>query len=435
MQISRFISVIFGLAVLAAAVFVGVSYFSDTTPPLVSVRLEGTAVNRDHDIVIDLADEGSGLRSVVVTADQDQAHVVLLDKKLDGAKKAEVKVHLGDTSFKEGPFTLHIEAADASAFHFGAGAKQTVDQQLTLDTRKPVIDLQSQFHNLTRGGSGLAVYTADENLSRTGVKVGDFLFPGYRLADGRYACLFAFPWFMSVNDFSPVLVAVDMAGNERDRPLPFHANDKQFRNDNINISDRFLDDKMQQFESDFPDLKSNLEIFLKVNRDLRKKDMAHLLELGATSMPEVMWKEAFLRPEGQTMSQFADHRTYIYHGQKIDEQVHTGMDIANVANTPVQATNPGKIVMAQFFDIYGNAVVIDHGLGLMSLYGHLSQINVHVGDMVTRGQVIGHSGATGMAGGDHLHYEMFVSGQSVNPTEWWDPHWVKDNFFSKLGGK
>jgi murein DD-endopeptidase MepM/ murein hydrolase activator NlpD len=129
---------------------------------------------------------------------------------------------------------------------------------------------------------------------------------------------------------------------------------------------------------------------------------------------------------------FADHRAYVYHGQVVDQQDHVGFDLAATAHTPVIAANDGVAVFAGFFGIYGNAVVLDHGFGLQSLYGHLSSIAVKVGDSINRGQVIGRSGQTGLAGGDHLHFAVLVDGIPVNPTEWWDPHWIHDRIEAKL---
>lgn len=432
MKITRLLSMMFGIVVLAAAIAAGLFFFRDMSPPLVSLRLDAPAIGRDLDVIVDLSDEGSGLRSVRVVAIQDQSRATLVDKPLDGARKAEVPVRIGDAPFRDGPITLEITAHDSSLSIFGAGGKRTIEQQLVLDTKKPVVNLESQFHNIIRGGSGLAVYTVDEDLRRSGMRVGEKFFPGYKLPDGRWACLFAFPWSMEMKDFQPVLIAEDKAGNTRERPIPFHPIDKQFRHDNINLSDNFLNEKMQQYESDFPGARSKLEIFLKVNSEMRKANLTRMREIGHASAPEILWKETFLRTEGKPMAGFADHRSYIYNGQKVDEQTHTGVDIADIAAAPVPAANPGRVVLAEFFGIYGNAVVIDHGIGLMTLYSHLSQINVQTGDVVTRGQKIGHTGATGMAGGDHLHYEVFVSGQSVSPFEWWDAHWIKDNFSSKL---
>jgi hypothetical protein len=71
-------------------------------------------------------------------------------------------------------------------------------------------------------------------------------------------------------------------------------------------------------------------------------------------------------------------------------------------------------------------------MGVQSLYGHLSSITVEVGDRINRGETIGRSGATGLAGGDHLHFTVLVAGHPVNPVEWWDPHWVADRVDRKL---
>jgi murein DD-endopeptidase MepM/ murein hydrolase activator NlpD len=129
---------------------------------------------------------------------------------------------------------------------------------------------------------------------------------------------------------------------------------------------------------------------------------------------------------------FADHRTYLYKGQEVDHQVHLGFDLAVTSNVPVVAANAGTVMNAQWLGIYGNCVVIDHGMGVQSLYGHLSSFDVKVGDKVTKGQTIGRSGMTGLAGGDHLHFTMLVGGHMVNPVEWWDPHWIADRVDRKL---
>jgi len=82
--------------------------------------------------------------------------------------------------------------------------------------------------------------------------------------------------------------------------------------------------------------------------------------------------------------------------------------------------------------IYGNCIVVDHGYGLQSIYGHLSEIAVHQGDMVKRGQIMGKSGQTGMAGGDHIHFSMQLEGVQIEPKEWWDGHWIKDHVAKRV---
>lgn len=432
MKFSRLLSIGLGIAIICAAAALGVTYFRDTTPPQISVELDSQAINRDREITVALNDSGSGLRRARIVIVQDNQRIVILEESFDGGISAKIAAKIGDAAIKDGPFTLEVTATDASNYNFGAGNTIATTWEMSLDTRRPVINLESQFHNLNRGGAGLAVYTIDEEVVRSGVVVGDLFFPGYHLPDGRHAALFAFPWFMERNAFSPVLLAEDPAGNIRERPLPFHANDRTFRHDTISISDRFLDSKMDQFEDRFPASPGRLELFLKVNRQLREENLQRMRDLGQKSAATPLWDKVFIRAEGKPMAGFADHRTYLYNGETIDHQVHLGVDIADVANAPIPAANTGVVVLAEFFGIYGKTVVIDHGLGLMTLYSHLSQIDVHEGDRVERGQIIGRSGATGMAGGDHLHFEVFVSGLSVTPFEWWDAQWIENNFASKL---
>ena len=129
---------------------------------------------------------------------------------------------------------------------------------------------------------------------------------------------------------------------------------------------------------------------------------------------------------------FADHRTYVYEGRDVDQQVHLGTDLASTRGAVITASNTGHVVFAGFLGIYGNCVVIDHGMGVQSLYAHLSSVTVEAGDRINRGETIGRSGDTGMAGGDHLHFTMLVAGRPVNPVEWWDPHWIADRVDRKL---
>ncbi|MBW2284927.1 MAG: M23 family metallopeptidase, partial [Deltaproteobacteria bacterium] len=178
----------------------------------------------------------------------------------------------------------------------------------------------------------------------------------------------------------------------------------------------------------------NKEKFLKINRDLRQKNAETFYDLRTRTSEERLWGDenwARLR-NAATMARFADHRTYYYRGKKIDEQVHLGVDLASLAQSPVQATNSGRTIFTGDMGIYGLTVVIDHGQGISSGYSHLSKISVQTGQEISRGEEIGFTGQTGLAGGDHLHFGIMVHGIPVNPIEWWDPHWVEDNILRKL---
>jgi murein DD-endopeptidase MepM/ murein hydrolase activator NlpD len=179
---------------------------------------------------------------------------------------------------------------------------------------------------------------------------------------------------------------------------------------------------------------SLLETYLVINRDLRKVNNAEIRALAGKSRPQFLWSKPFLRMAAAPEAGFADHRTYTYGGRSVDQQVHLGVDMADTQNVPVPSANDGIVVMAKYLGIYGNTVIVDHGYGLMTLYGHLSSIAVKEGDAVTRSQELGRSGATGLAGGDHLHYSVLVEGTFVIPKEWWDAHWIQDRIVRKLPG-
>jgi murein DD-endopeptidase MepM/ murein hydrolase activator NlpD len=176
-----------------------------------------------------------------------------------------------------------------------------------------------------------------------------------------------------------------------------------------------------------------LTSFLRINGDLRRKNAETLAALARKSAPEMLWKDNFQQlGNSQVEAKFADHRTYVYQGKEVDQQVHLGFDLAVTANVPVVAAQRGVVVHADYLGIYGNCVVIDHGLGVQSLYGHLSSMDVKPGDRVEKGQTIGRSGMTGLAGGDHLHFTMMVNGRPVNPVEWWDTKWMQDRVLRKI---
>ncbi len=99
---------------------------------------------------------------------------------------------------------------------------------------------------------------------------------------------------------------------------------------------------------------------------------------------------------------------------------------------PSRRPTAESVLYAAPLGIYGNCVILDHGLGVQSLYGHLSIIDVKEGDTVEKGQALGRTGTTGLAGGDHLHFTMLVDGVMVSPVEWWDPHWMEDRVFRKI---
>jgi len=296
-----------------------------------------------------------------------------------------------------------------------------------------VVAVLSTAHYIKPGGADAVVYAVNKPVAKSGVQVGDDFFPGFRLDSGNYVCIYAMPYGIDPARFSPKLTAEDTAGNEKSTLFRNTILPRKFRSDRINISEEFLNSKMPQFYDIYPDIKDPVELYIKVNGELRTKNLATLRQLGAQSAPRMLWEGAFLRlPNAKPMAGFGDHREYFYKDRKIDEQTHLGVDLASLEHAQVPAANTGRVVFTGFFGIYGQTVIIDHGLGVQTLYSHLSQIAVKEGDPVKKGDLIGFTGATGLAGGDHLHFGVVLSGVEVMPIEWWDQHWIQDNITGKF---
>jgi hypothetical protein len=335
----------------------------------------------------------------------------------------------------DGTATVIVAAQDNSLWGL-KGNSTFLNIPVVVDTKPPRVDLLSTVHNIRPGGTGLVAFRLSESPAKAGVEVDGTFFPAYPEAGGGEG---AHVGFFALDHDVPrsvrlAIVAADEAGNETRRIFPSRILDKKFPRDTIRLSDGFLERKVPEFQSEDPSLGSNLlEAYLTVNRKWRQENHDRIREVCAESSPERLWGGAFMQmPNTKNMSAYAVKRNYVYRGRIVDTQVHLGIDLASTAGAPVPAANGGIVVFAESLGIYGQTVIVDHGQGLFTLYSHLSGISVSVGDRVERGAAVGASGQTGMAGGDHLHFSVLVSGEFANPLEWLDGHWIADNVNNKL---
>jgi len=330
----------------------------------------------------------------------------------------------------EGKATLLIEAKSNDMRGQTDSFTQPVDVVLTA----PRVTTDGEQHYLNTGGSELVVFTPSGYVTDSGVQVDKYTFRSFEMPGhaGERFSLFAYPWDLP-EGITPKVYASNPSGARAEATFWFKLFPKKFRSRDIEIDDKFLNKVVNQIEPNGSgDL---LERFLKINGELRKKNNQTLADLRLKSEPKLLWSGPFLQlGNSKVEAVFADDRTYVYEGKKVDRQVHLGFDLAVTAHTPIPASNDGKVLWASDLGIYGNCIVIDHGYGLQSIYGHLSEIGVKVDQMVKRGEIIGRSGSTGLAGGDHLHFSMQLDGVQVNPVEWWDAHWIHDRILSKLNG-
>lgn len=439
------------LVVLGGIVFLGLAAFRAGPEPSISVDADLPGIGKRTTIDVNVAESTRGLRGIKVEFVQGDRVEILEQREYsplppwrfwgDRVEQEHLTLTVGSETLQglsEGPATIRVIADRASSW-LRYPAPSVEELQLTVKLRPPALQVTSNHTYVTQGGCEAVVYRVDASSIKDGVQAGEWWFPGYPLPGGgehdRFA-LFAAPYDSSDPDLIR-LVALDDVGNEARAAFVDRFNPRPFATDTIRIDDGFMSRVVPAIMGQTPELTdrgSLLDNYLMINGELRQENTRALIELNRRSAPEFLWTREFKQMRNaQVRSEFADRRTYVYEGRKVDQQDHLGFDLASTSMAQIEAANTGVVLLARYFGIYGNAVVIDHGHGLMSLYGHMSSIAVAEGQQVERGQVIGRSGATGLAGGDHLHFTMQLQGLPVNSREWWDAHWIHDRLKLKLG--
>jgi len=414
--------------------------------PSIMLELPSLSIKASQEISISVSDTKSGMRMMWIGLYKDGKEVVLLDKDFQSPEYKGRKIHKetfkikiepGKIGVSDGKAILRIVARDLSWRGWWHGNKTYIEKNVTIDTLAPQIDILSRTHNISQGGAALAIYRLSEPCPKSGICAGKNFFPGY---SGYFKDPDIFMAFFALSyDQGPkteiFVKATDQAGNIKRAGISYYIKKKTFKKDILNISDLFLNWKMPEFDIDVPgDSKTAmLDKFLKVNRDLRKTNYGKVTKLGEKTDASLYWNGAFIRlPRSAKRAGFADQREYKYKGQIIDHQVHLGIDLASVAHSPVPASNRGKVVFTGYLGIYGKTIVIDHGFGLLSMYSHLSSYNAQKDQLVSKGEIIGRTGVTGLAGGDHLHFGILIHNTFANPVEWWDATWITNNITSKI---
>lgn len=441
-------------AVLVVGLFVGAVWMAriwfEGTPPEIQLRPEDSMVGASQEFTLAVADAGSGLSRIKVRFRQGSTEKEVVFQSFPGRRwgrggderKVELPLILEPKAWgcQDGPAELIIQARDYSWRGWFKGNTASLTRKLTIDLTPLRLTFISINEFINQGGTGLVVYQINKPAAASGVRVNGELFPGFPAPGGdagRRLAFFAVPYLLP-QPLTLELIAADQGGAEVKNRVHYRLKSKRWRADRINLSDAFLNRKMPEFQEvdqELKNIQNPLEVFLRINRDEREKNNRLIQEICKQSQPERLWQGAFVRlPNSKPMAAFADHRSYIYQGREIDRQVHLGQDLASLEKALIPAANHGLVIFTGPLGIYGQSVVLDHGWGLCSLYSHLSEIRVEKGQRVNKGEVLGRTGATGMAGGDHLHFSVMIQGKFVNPLEWWDLHWIKDQVERQLAG-
>jgi murein DD-endopeptidase MepM/ murein hydrolase activator NlpD len=427
------------LVIVTAVVLAGGVYFAprfEGQAPVITLTPHSDVVGKAP-IEIGVTDQGTGLKSITTTLSVGGKEHAISNEIFatpTGEKKFVVEV-AKLAGIKEGAAVLRVVARDRSLF---TGNETVLQKEIAIDFTPPTLQLIAEDRYINFGGAGAIVYKPSADTATSGVRVGEHFFPGHKGQvkgkEDHYVVFFAHPYNAPPNA-KAFLVATDKAGNTREMGLSYELKNVKYRKSTIAVSDSFIESKVAPLLNGGNAKEGGAkETFLAVNNRLRKENDDRIAAITRKSTGK-QWDGAFVQlSNSKVEANFADERTYTYNGEAIDKAYHLGYDLSVTKRYPAEAANAGTVVFAGDLGIYGNTVILDHGLGLFTLYSHLSSIDVKEGDTVKPRQALGRTGQTGLAAGDHLHYGVYLHGVAVLPVEWWDAKWIKDNIQLKLEG-
>jgi murein DD-endopeptidase MepM/ murein hydrolase activator NlpD len=345
----------------------------------------------------------TGVVSVTFTVRDETTSVARVRLRLDGTdiydravgQKSYFDGATFDTaSLSEGEHRLLVTVMDGSLW------KQL--RELTVvfrvDRTPPHLEESLFKASVLEGDTEGVLIRADEKLSSLTVEAFGKKIACYPLAgrENSFRALFAVSQFARPSAYELRCVARDLAGNETSDSLTMKVAAKKFPFETI----------------DLPKSKQGILSDTRRIREDQEKVRAALAAGGGAQL----WEGTFIRPvAGIDTSPFGIRRVYNTGGVASS---HQGIDIANKEGTPITASNSGVVLLAEELFVDGNAVIIDHGQGVVSYYFHMKALAVKKGDAVAKGALIGFMGTTGLSTGFHCHWQLTVGGQSVNPDEW-----------------
>ncbi|MFC1826569.1 M23 family metallopeptidase [Thermodesulfobacteriota bacterium] len=437
---------LFFLLLIGAGTIVFYLYYEREKPQMV-FHGDISTFGLNNEVKFTATDSRSGISLIEIILSQGNKSTKFYRKEFsrqgffehNGPKKMEETVTFenGALGFTDGAAELKVTVRDFSFWNWMAGNETVITYPVTMDTHPPKISILHSTRYVNPGGSGMVIYKINDTVEKHGLTLNGHFNPGFPVTDedDRYVVYFGLNYDTEKIDRA-VVSATDLAGNTGNAAFGMILKKQAVKKDQINISENFLNLKIPEFSQKYPQLTGSLvEQFVYMNSTIREENYLAIVQACSSPSAARLWHGKFGRMSGSRMAGFAEHRTYYYNNAEIDQQVHLGIDLASTKQADIKAANRGNVIFADYLGIYGNTIILDHGQGIFSLYSHLSQIGLAVGEMIDKGAVIGLSGNSGMAGGDHLHFSILINGIFVTPLEWWDQQWLQLNIEDVLFGK
>lgn len=427
------------LVVLGILYFVYSSEMFERNAPKVSL---GDKINWNLKTPINVKiTDDTGIKSLKISLSDGKQVVNLMDETFELIQKElnlAINLPKGTLLDRNGNLKLNIEVKDISKWKFGNKLNKEID--VLVDTKRPDVYVLNQSYKITKGGSGAVVFKAsDDNLNEVYIQTSfgkKFeVVPFYK--DGYFVSIIAWP--VNEKNFTAYAVATDKAGNESKVRIRYYLQDKVYKTSKISLTDEFINGKISELVEIYakdPSIYEGIEKFKFVNETLRNAN-EELIYSKTNKILEEKVDDFFIKPfyplkNGAAVASFGDHRFYVKDDKDVSQSWHLGLDLASVANAQITTSNPAVVVLKADNGIYGLNLVLYHGLGLYSIYGHCSASSVEVGQNISEEEIIANTGSSGLAFGDHLHFGMSVQGVEVRPEEWMDKKWMKENIFQIL---
>jgi murein DD-endopeptidase MepM/ murein hydrolase activator NlpD len=239
----------------------------------------------------------------------------------------------------------------------------------------------------------LFTVTSPRDISDVHVHVFDRDIAGFQVGERTWRVLVGVDLETAPKTYSAAVTAYFHSGVPSVGTVPLRVLPKQFRTRKLTVDEAFVNPPPEAMER-------------------IARETAELNDLWAHSASTRLWSGPFVRPVPDPANSAFGTRS-ILNGQP--RSPHSGADFNSATGTPIKSPNAGRVVLAGDRYYTGNTVMIDHGLALFSLFAHLSEIQVKVGDTIAAGDVIGKVGATGRVTGPHLHWSVRLNGARVDP--------------------
>lgn len=397
--------------------------------------------NLKSPISVRVEDNISGIKSIVAYIESKNSKRVLYKERFDHivhTKDLNVSyISKGEILNDGETLKLTIVVNDNSNWNILSGNQSVKVFHLTLDTLKPDVELVLASPYIKKGGTAIVVFGAyDTNIDKVYIASKGDIFEAIPFEeDGYYIASIA--WDVQKKYFRPYLYVYDKAKNLTKLKIDIPVVAKTYKESKIRVSDNFINGKVTELLKHFNKYEKDMDIldkFSLINEVERNKNETLISNMTKPITPIISKKLKKFYPlkNAAYKGTFGDHRTYTYKGEYVSESYHLGADLASTRHADIVSSNVGDVVFVGDNGIYGNNIIINHGLGIYSLYGHCSKILVQVGDRVKAGEVIAHSGNTGLSLGDHLHFGIVVQGVEVRPNEWMSQEWINRNITSVI---